>query len=135
MNPAPVGTRIRVITNRGNHSYIVGRVYRVVHDDRDGTFKAADESGAVGNWLRWEDCEPAEPSTWTRIATDLPEDLVRFLSCFDGIAEITLKEEVVDAVLGDLPDLHERLVATASKPGGALAIAANTPPREKEGKR
>lgn len=132
MRPAPVGTRIRVISNRGNHSYEVGRVYQVVHDDHDGTLKAADERGSVGNWLRWEECEPAEPSTWARIAADLPEELLRFLCCFDGIAEISLKEQVIDAVLAKVPDLHERIVQVTSAPTGASIIAPNRPPREKE---
>ena len=132
MNPAPVGTRIRVVSNRANHAYTVGHVYKVVHDDRDGTFKAADEKGVVGNWLRWEECQLAEPSIWGKIVADLPEELVRFLSCFDGIAEITLKDEVVDAMIADLPDLHERIAAGAATTAGTSMVAPNMPPRMKE---
>lgn len=131
MNPAPVGTRIRVISGQGNHSYTVGQVYRVVHDDHDGTFKAADANGRVGNWLRWEMCEPVDPSIWERIAADLPEDLVAFLSCFDGIGDIELEEPVVDAILGDLPDLHERLVQFARTPAGKSIVSANAPAHAK----
>ena len=42
--------------------------------------------------------------TWSQIAADLPEPLVRFLACFDGIGQITVKEKVIDAVLARLPD-------------------------------
>jgi len=99
MKPAPVGTRIRVLRNSNNHSYRIGSVYTVYHDDRDGTLKATDETGRVGNWLRWEDCDLAGPSVWERIAADLPEDLVRFLACFDGINALVIKERVIDTVL------------------------------------
>jgi hypothetical protein len=127
MNPAPIGTRIRVLAGQGNHSYTVGQIYRIVQDDKDGTFKAADASGRVGNWLRWELCEPVGPSIWERIAGDLPDDLRAFLSCFDGIGDVELEERVVDAVLEDVPDLHERLVAFARTPGGMSLVAGNLP--------
>jgi len=127
MNPAPVGTRIRVVSGQSNHNYNVGQIYRIVHDDHDGTFKAADASGRVGNWLRWENCEPAGPSTWERIAADLPDELQAFLSCFDGIGDIEFEERVVDAVLEDLPDLHERLVDFARTSVGKAIVAANAP--------
>lgn len=132
MQPVPVGTRIRVLRNQGNHSYTVGSIYTVNHIDDDGTFKAADENGRVGNWLRWAECGPASTTTWIRIAADLPEPLVRFLACFDGIGEITLRENVVDAVLARLPDLHERIAAAAGTPAGALAIDSNRPHQHPE---
>lgn len=127
MKPAPVGSRIRVLSGQGTHSYTVGQVYRIVHDDGDGTFKAADVHGRVGNWLRWEMCELVGPSFWERIAADLPEELKAFLSCFDGIGDIDLEERVVDAVLEDLPDLHERIVEFTRTPVGRSLIAANSP--------
>lgn len=127
MKPAPVGTRIRVISGQGTHSYTVGQIYRIVHDDQDGTFKAADANGRVGNWLRWEMCEIVGPSIWERIAADLPDDLREFLSCFDGIGDLELEERVVDAVLEELPDLHERLVAFARTPVGKSLVADFAP--------
>ncbi|NBW97445.1 MAG: hypothetical protein EBR28_12135 [Planctomycetia bacterium] len=127
MRPAPVGTRIRVIRNRNNHTYTLGRVYCVQHDDHDGTFKAADSAGNVGNWLRWDEVEPAGPSTWARIAADLPEELVRFLSAFDGIDDIVLKESVLDGVLADLPDTHEQVTTFAGTDLGKQIVAANNP--------
>jgi len=132
MNPAPTGTRIRITSNRFNHSYTIGRVYTVAHVDDDGTFRAADDAGKLGNWLRWSECEPANPSTWARIAADLPEDLVKFLACFDGIGDISLKESVVDVVLTTVPDLHERLVALVGTPAGEPLVAANMPPRPQQ---
>lgn len=127
MKPAPVGSRIRVLSGQGTHNYTIGQVYRIVHDDQDGTFKAADAQGRVGNWLRWEMCEAVGPSIWARIAADLPEELKSFLSCFDGICDIELEERVVDAVLEDLPDLHDRLIEFTRTPVGKSLIAANAP--------
>jgi len=128
MKPAPLGTLIRVVRNSHQHNYTLGRIYRVVHTDDDGTFRAADETGTAGNWLRWTECEAAGSSTWGRIAAELPVELVRFLSCFDGIADISLKESVIDAVLAGVPDLHERVAALAATPTGEALVSLNRPP-------
>ncbi|MFM8496037.1 MAG: hypothetical protein ACKOEM_11025 [Planctomycetia bacterium] len=130
MRPAPIGTRIRVVRNHNNHTYVIGKTYRVHLDDNDGTFRGVDESGKVGNWLRWNECELAGPSTWARIAADLPGELVQFLSCFDGIDDISLKESVIDAVLADLPDPHERATAFAGSDLGKSIVAPNVPHHE-----
>jgi hypothetical protein len=127
MQPVPVGSRIRVLTNEFNHSYTIGGIYTVTHVDNDGTFKAADSNGRAGNWLRWSECSSAGATAWEKVAADLPESLVRFLSCFDGIGQITVKEKVIDAVLARLPDLHDRIVAASATPAGEAAIAATVP--------
>ena len=130
MNPVPEGTRIRVVRNSNRHNYTIGRTYTVAHDDQDGTFTAADANGQAGDWLRWEDCELAGSTAWDRIAGDLPEDLVRFLSCFDGIQSLTLKQSVIDAMLSKLPDLHERIVTIAATPDADTMIGVNRPQSE-----
>jgi len=132
MQPVPVGSRIRVLTSDFNHSYTLGSTYTIVYVDGDGTFKAADANGQVGSWLRWNECCPAGVSTWERIAADLPEPIVRFLACFDGIGEIAVKEKVIDAVLAKLPDLNDRIVAASATPAGAAAIAINRPQKQEQ---
>jgi hypothetical protein len=127
MQPASVGTRIRVKRKSVPHSYTVGETYTVMIIDDDNTFKAAGRDGQTLDWIPWEDCEPASPSLWDLLAPDLPDDLVRFLSCFDGIEAITLKPEIVDAILGKLPDLHERVAALAGTPEGEALIMGNHP--------
>jgi len=130
MKPLPRGARIRVVRNDTNHRYTIGDVYTVTYIDDDGTFRAADSKGRIGNWLRWSECEPIDAGLWSKIAADLPEPLVRFLSCFDGIEQISLKEKVVDAVLAKLPDLHDRIVALATAEGGeSAAPGVATAPR------
>jgi len=82
---------------------------------------------AGGNWLRWEECELATASLWDQLAPDLPDDLVRFLTCFDGIQGIALKREVADTILRKLPDLHERVAAIAGTSDGAAMLTTNRP--------
>ena len=130
MKPVTTGTRIRVVHNHNKHTYTIGNVYTVSSIDDDGTLKAADDKGRIGNWLRWSECEPAGVSIWSRIATDVPEPLVRFLAFFDGIGEIALKETVVAAVLAKLPDLHERIVTLAATSAGAAATGCNLPQKQ-----
>lgn len=133
MKPATVGTRVRVLSNQCNHNYVIGRVYTVISvDSTDNTFRAVDESGKRGNWLRWDEVGLAGPSTWARIAADLPDQLVKFLSCFQGISDITLKETVLDSVLAALPETHERITAVAGSELGRLVVADNSCPNSEE---
>lgn len=127
MSPVPVGTQIRIVGNSNHHSYAVGDIYTVSYVDSDGTLKAADSSGAARDWLRWGDCELAGPTLWDRIAADLPEELVLFLSAFDGISTISLKPEIIDAILARQPDLHERILAELRTPDGADMVKGNMP--------
>lgn len=129
MDPVPVGSRIRVVRRSANHSYAIGGDYTVSFVDTDGTFKAKDAGGNEGDWLRWRDCEPGGPSLWDRIAADLPEDLALFLSAFDGIAQLSLKPRVIDAILAQQPDLHERVLALLKSPEGMAMVANNAPQR------
>jgi hypothetical protein len=127
MNPIPVGRPIRVVNPANARGYAPGQIYTVAEVDTDGTFRAADASGKRLGWLRWEDCEPAGGGIWDRVAGDLPEELVIFLSCFDGIADLELDERILDAALATVPDLHERVVAAAREPDLAAKLAGNRP--------
>lgn len=128
MDPVPVGTVIRVKANTNQHAYDIGGTYTVAHvDQSDDTFRASDSSGETRNWLRWCDCESAGPSVWDHLAADLPEDLVMFLSAFDGISSIQLREPVIDAILATLPDLHERIIRVTRSPEGAAMVQRNQP--------
>lgn len=128
MEPLPVGTRVRVIANTNSHNYRVGGMYVIKHvDPNDSTYRLADESGRpCGNWIRWSDVRGGM-SDWSKIAASLPDDLVAFLSAFDGIADIRLREAVVDTVLESLPNLNERILAVAMTGEGKALLAANRP--------
>lgn len=128
MNPVPSGYRIRVVRNNNSHSYVLGRTYIVDRVDNDGTFKARDASGVVGDWLRWDECEPGTESVWSILKKDLPPDIVLFLSAFDGVESLELREDVIDQILTSLPDLNERIVAYARSEEGALVLGLKAPP-------
>ena len=106
-----IGTRLRVRTNSGSHNYPIGSVVTVVHADSDGTFKCRHSDGTIGNWLRMRDCEPAGDALWTALQRDLPEDVVHFLSSFDGLEQLTVRDDVAADILMSLPDLLDRIVA------------------------
>lgn len=128
MNALTVGSQIIVVGNENRHSYTIGQTYVVSYvDPSDRTLRAKDKDGREGNWLQWDDVRPAGVSDWSRIAASLPEELVAFLSAFDGIADIRLDDKTVDAVLRTLPDLQERIVAAAMSPEGKAALATNRP--------
>jgi hypothetical protein len=122
MNPVPVGTRVRVIARSNHHSYTVGQIYTVDVVDNDGTFRARDASGKVGNWIRWGDVELGGPTLWDLVRKDLPRDIVLFLSAFHGVSALEVKEEVGDKILARLPDLDKRILAFARSADGARLL-------------
>lgn len=127
-----IGQRIRVCSSHViGAPYDPGEVYVVSSvDPNDSTLKAKDTSGRERGWVRWCDCSIEGPPTlWSLIAAELPEDVMLFLACFDGIGAIDLKEQVMDAILAKVPDLPVRLVACARTEAGAAIIAGNMPPK------
>ena len=117
MDPVPVGTQIRVVRNSNSHDYKLGQNYVVSMVDSDGTFKAKHPTtGEEGNWLKWGDCEMGgETIGWKFCQKVLPAESVSFLSCFEGIEQITLKNEIKDKVLLALPDLYERILEAGAE--------------------
>lgn len=71
--PPPVGTRIRVLYNYGNHNYKLGDIVTVaVVDPKDGQLKATKPSGKQGNWLRLDEWELADRTS--RRLSDMPAE-------------------------------------------------------------
>jgi hypothetical protein len=116
MKKVPVGRKIRIVGNSNEHNYTIGGVYTVTHiDDSDGTLKAQDLNGEVGNWIRWKDVAAAGTVGWEFIKKVLPVDVIEFLGAFDCIDQLELSGEVKDAILLSLPDLHERILKESAK--------------------
>jgi hypothetical protein len=124
MKPAAVGSRIRVVGQSNEHNYEVGQIYTVAMVDTDGTFKATDASGKLGNWLRWTDCEPAGEIGWKFCQEVLPPEVIEFLEAFDGVEALALKDAVKDEILKGLPNLQEEILAAARKLRATAAAAA-----------
>jgi len=115
MKKIPVGRKIRIIGNSNDHNYTIGGVYTITHiDDSDGTLKADDANGNTGNWMRWKDAVPVGTVGWDFIKKVLPADVIEFLGAFNSIENLELSDEVKDAILLSLPDLHERILKKAS---------------------
>lgn len=110
------GAKIRITANSNDHNYTVGGIYTVVHvDEGDSTLKARDAKGVVGNWIRWSDTAPSGTVGWDFIKKVLPPDVVEFLAAFDGVEQLELSGDVKDTILLSLADLHERILAEATK--------------------
>ena len=113
METAPQGALLRVVANSGNHNYEIGSVVTVETIDSDGTFKGRKPSGELGNWLRFRDCVAAGPTLWSLLSRDMPGDVRAFLSCFEGVERLEVREDIAETILLSLPDLNERLIALA----------------------
>ena len=109
MNPAPLGTRIRVTGNSNSHHYRVGGIYHVCEVDDDGTFKAADEHGTSRDYLNWSDCEPAGLG-WEWLRTQLDARSLDLLSAFDGVEQLTLRRDVESLLVAGIPALEEAIL-------------------------
>ncbi len=115
MRAWPVGTTVYVVGNCNNHNYTVGKPYIIAEVDDDGTFRARDlDSGNVGNWLRWQDVDDTPPIGWQFCKGVLPPEIVTFLEAFDGIDQITLRDNMKGRLLRRLPNLHEAIVEEAN---------------------
>ena len=126
MNPVPVGSRIRVVSNSNSHDYTVGKTYVVSTVDDDGTFKAKDPAtGSEGNWLRWRDCEPGGGIGWDFCKKVLPAEMVAFLSAFEGVDQLRLSDEVKDKILTGMPDLYERILEASAELSAERSEAAD----------
>lgn len=109
MNPAPIGTRIRITGNSNSHHYRPGGVYRVHDVDDDGTFKAIDENGLVGDYLKWRDCELVGIG-WEWLRTQLDARSLDLLAAFDGVEHLTLRPEIEAMLVSSIPRLDQAIV-------------------------
>lgn len=113
MNPAPIGTRIQVVS-KNNHSYKIGKIYRVHQVDGDGTFKAIDDMGIEGDYLRWRNCE-AVGIGWEWIRGQLDARSLDLLSAFDGLEHLRIRDDVETTVINAMPDLAETILQMLPK--------------------
>lgn len=109
MNPAPIGTRIQIISNTNFHNYRVGNFYRVHEVDGDGTFKAIDDLGVEGDFLRWSDCRPGGIG-WEWLRSQLDARSLDLLSAFDGVENLSLREDVETIAVRSIPNLADAIV-------------------------
>lgn len=109
MNPAPIGTRIQVISNDSRHHYRIGGIYRVHQVDGDGTFKAIDDLGIEGDYLRWEQCRSVGIG-WEWIREHLDSRSLDLLTAFDGLENLGLRDDVETKVITSIPNLADTIL-------------------------
>jgi hypothetical protein len=109
MNPAPIGTRIQVVSNNNHHNYQIGNIYRVSQVVGDGTFKAVDGLSIEGDNLKWKDCQPVGIG-WKWIRGHLDARSLDLLSAFDGLEHLRLRDEVETKVITSIPNLAEAIL-------------------------
>ena len=131
MQPAPIGTRIQVLSNDNQHNYRIGSVHRVHQVHSDGTFNAIDEQGIEGDFLMWKDCEPVGIG-WEWIREHLDAHSLDLLSAFDGLQNLRLRESVETKVITSIPNLAETILRLLPEVEAALEILKATA-QESEG--
>ena len=102
--------RIRVL--RASRGYDRGKTYTITKvDPSDNTLIAADASGTEGPWISWNQCALAGPTvSWDWLKTQLPGEILELLSAFNGLESLSLKPELRDHILLQLPNLKERIL-------------------------
>ena len=108
MNPAPIGTRIQVLSNSNHHHYRIGGTYRVQHVEPDGNFKAIDDQGVEGDSLRWRDCRVIGLG-WEWLRAHLDARSLDLLSAFDGVENLRMRQCVESRLITGIPNLAEAI--------------------------
>ena len=107
-----VGQVVRVTAKHSNHDYELGRRYLVCKTDTDD--KTAQLAGAIDNvangWILWSELEPVTLG-WEFCESVLPREVARILAACKGTTTLALRRDVKDALLQQLPDLRERVLA------------------------
>ena len=99
-----------------HHNYEQGKTYLVVDIDKnDYTLRARDETGNVGTWIRWADCAIIQDIGWHWLKEQLPPDALALLSAFDGLERLKLRDDVIYALVSEVPSLRKGILASAAK--------------------
>ena len=114
MQEAPVGTKVKALSDRGN--YKANQIYIVHQVDTDNTFKGQDPStGQVGGWVSWDNFVKASGLGWEFAKEMLPAEVVTFLSAFDGLENIELSDEFKDRLIRSMPRLKEEILMVSAQ--------------------
>jgi hypothetical protein len=109
MNPAPIGARIQIISNHSCHHYRIGGIYRVHQIDSDGTFKAIDDQGVEGDYIRWDESCPVGIG-WDWLRDHLDSRSLDLLSAFNGLTNLRLRDGVETKIITSIPNLADAIL-------------------------
>jgi hypothetical protein len=126
-----IGDRIRATAMFDRHDYRRDETYEVVEiDHNDSTLRARDETGAVGRWIRWQDCDVSDEIGWDWLKGQLPAETLELMSAFDGLGTLKLRADLRVAIIQHLPALKVRVIeACAELEANAASHAANSQPQ------
>jgi hypothetical protein len=124
MTPVPIGTRIQIVSNSNRHHYRTGGIYRVHQVDTDGTLKAIDEMGVEGDFLQWDDCKPVGIG-WKWIRGHLDARSLDLLGAFDGLDNLSLRQDVETKVISTIPNLADQILAILPEVEERTALMAS----------
>lgn len=123
-SPFKNGDKIRATGGFGHHGYEPGRLYTVTSvDSNDNTLKAQAANGQEGGWIKWRDCQKANDIGWEWLKTVLPAEALDLLAAFDGVENLSLREDLRNRLVMQIPGLHDKIL-------GALAdeeVVGQTP--------
>ncbi len=83
-------------------------------DCGDNTLKARDAQGEEGNWIKWADCQKFSDIGWHWLKTVLPAEALDLLSAFDGLENLSLREDIRNRLVLQIPSLHDKILAVQS---------------------
>lgn len=111
-----IGQRIRVTCGFGRHGYKPNTQYTVIEtDSSDNTLKAQSDSGESGEWIPFSSCVPYECLGWEFLRTVLPTEALELLSAFDGLQNLSLKEEIKENLIKKVPNLPQEILAAVAE--------------------
>jgi hypothetical protein len=131
-NSFNIGDKIRAIGGFGHHGYEPGRHYTVISvDSSDQTVKAKSNNGSEGGWIKWCDCKKANDIGWDWLKTVLPAEALDLLAAFDGVENLSLREDLRNRLIMQIPGLHDKILGaladeeiSISNPNADLASTA-----------
>ena len=129
MDNVRVGQRVKVVAE-GGHAYRVGSEYKVAQvDDADQTARLIDSRGRARDWIGWQLLAPSASIGWDFIKCHINAETVDFLSAFDGVENLALREEISQRVLLKVPALHDAILVALAEVGAEETEADAGRPR------
>lgn len=127
-HPYRVGTRVKVLPGSGSDGYQVGRSYTVANvDTSDSTYRLRASDGSVKGWISFSSVQTDSVVGWEFLKRHLPEEALELLAAFKGLETLELDEQVVHHILGNLPDLRERILEAMGQIAGEGTTTAVAP--------
>ena len=110
MNKPKRGQKVRF--KQSEHGYEAGKIYTIAKvDTSDSTLTATCPDGSEGGWMSWSSCEfNFNAICWNWLKERLSGEALELLNAFEGLEQLTLKSEVRDKILCNLPNLKERIL-------------------------